>query len=271
MAVGKLDEVLKANNSAGEGLQRSVADEVDHAPESGASSPLAESLRALKTAIDGLYRLGVAIRQSSSSTLNQRISNFAQENDDVAIENMVFFRLKHKFFDKGQKESNSKSPLSLYRQLAMSISFRYFGLLYRKSRQEKIEKDREIAPVQPQAEKKAPDQKPKENIPLRKPAQLREKGGPNELKKLAVANAGIKQQPKESEGAPTTVNTKNVLQKYAATEKSFAAPKSVLSTHIKDAKYPDPPKVDPRTREARCSFCGRPIFEMDLKKKDWWQ
>jgi hypothetical protein len=271
LAVSKLDEVLKANNSAGEGLQRSVADEVDHAPESGASSPLAESLRALKTAIDGLYRLGVAIRQSSSPTLNQRISNFAQENDDVAIENMVFFRLKHKFFDKGQKESNSKSPLSLYRQLAMSISFRYFELLYRKSRQEKIEKDRETAPVQPQAEKKVPDQKPKENIPPRKPAQSKKKGGPNELKKLAVANAGMKQQPKKSEGAPTTVNTKNVLQKYAATEKSFAAPRSVLSAHIKDAKYPDPPKVDPRTREARCPFCGRPIFEMDLKKKDWWQ
>lgn len=265
MAVGKLDEVLKVNNSVGEGLQRSVAEEVDHAPESGASSPLTESLRALKTAIDGLYRLGVAIRQSSSPTVNQRISNFAQENDDIAIENMVFFRLEHKFFNKDQKGSNSKSPLSLYRQLAISISFRYFGLLYRQSRQKKIEKNRESAPV------KVPDQRPEVNIPPRKPAQSKKKGGPNELQKLAVANAGMKQQPEKSEGAPTTVNTKNILQKYAATEKSFAAPKSVLSAHIKDAKYPDPPKVDPRTREARCPFCGRPIFELDLKKKDWWQ
>jgi hypothetical protein len=246
-------------------LQRYIAEEVDHAPESGASSPLAESLRALKTAIDGLYRLGVAIRQSSSTTLNQRISNFAQENDNVAIDDMVFFRLKHKFFDKSQKKSNSKSPLSLYRQLAMSISFRYFELLYRQSRQEKIEQNRETAPVQPQV----PDPKPKDNILPRKPAQS--KGGPKELKKLAVANARLKQQPKKSEGAPTTVNTKNVLQKYAATEKSFTAPKSVLSAHIKDAKYPDPPKVDHRTREARCPFCGRPILETDLKKKDWWQ
>jgi hypothetical protein len=246
-------------------LQRRIADEVDHAPESGASSPLAESLRGLKTAIDGLYRLGVAIRQSSSPTLNRRISNFAQENDDMAIENVVFLRLKHKFFDKDQKESNSKSPLSLYRQLSMSISFRYFGLLYRQSRQEKIEKNRETASVQ------HPGLKPNENIPPQKPAQSKKKGGPNELKKLAVANAGMKQQPEQADSAPTTVNTKNVIQKYAATEKSFAAPKSVLSAHIRDAKYPDPPQVDPRTREARCPFCGRPIFEMDLKKKDWWQ
>lgn len=271
MAVSKLDEALNENNSAGEGLQRSVAEEVDQAPESGASSLLAESLRAVKMAIDGLYRLGVAIRQSSSPTLNQRINNFAQENDDVAIENMAFFRLKHKFFDKGQKESNSKSPLSLYRQLAMSISFRYFGLLYWQSRQKKLEENRETAPVQAQSEKEVPGQKPKENIPPRNPAQSKKKGGPNELKKLVVTNTGMKQQPKKSEGAPTTVNTKAVLQKYAATEKSFAPAKSVLSAHIKDAKYPDPPKVDPCTREARCPFCGRPIFEMDLKKKDWWQ
>jgi hypothetical protein len=271
LAVGSLDEALKANNSTGEGLQRNVADEVDHASESGASSPLAESLRALKTAIDGLYRLGVAIRQSSSPTLNQRISNFVQENDDVAIETPVFLRLKHKFLDEDQKESNSKSPLSLYRQLAMSISFRYFGLLYQKRRQERIEKDRESAPVKTQAKMTAPDQKPKESIPARKPAQSKKKGGPNELKKLAVANAGMKLQPKNSEGAPTTVDSQNVLQKYAATEKSFTAPRSVLSAHVKDAKYPDPPKVDLRTRETRCPFCGRPIFEVDLKKKNWWQ
>lgn len=240
-------------------------------PESSASSPLVESLRALKMAIDGLYRLGVAIRQSTSSTLNQRISNFAQKNNDVAIENMVFFRLKHKFVDKCQKESNSKSPLSLYRQLAMSISFRYFGLLYHKCRREKIERNRETTPIQPQIEIKALDQKPKESILPRKPAQSKEKSGPNELKKLAAANAGMRQHPKRSEGAPTTINTKNVLQKYAATETSFGPPKSVLSAHIKDAKYPDPPKVDPLTREARCQFCGRPILEMNLKKKGWWQ
>jgi hypothetical protein len=241
-----------------------VAEEVGHAPESGASSPLAESLRGLKTAIDGLYRLGVAIRQSSSSTLNRRISNFAQENGDVAIENVVFLRLKHKFFDRDQKESNSKSPLSLYRQLSMSISFRYFGLLYRQSRQEKIEKNREIASVQHH------DPKPNENITPQTPVQSNKKGSPNELKKLAIANAGIKQHPEQADSAPTTVNTKDVIQKYATTEKSFAAPKSVLSAHIRDAKCPDPPQVDPRTREARCPFCGRPVFDMDLKK-DWWQ
>lgn len=183
----------------------------------------------------------------------------------MAIENVVFLRLKHKFFDKDQKESKSKSPLSLYRQLSMSISFRYFRLLYRQSRQERIEKNRETASVQ------HPDLKPNETIPPQKPARSKKKGVPNELQKLAVANAGMKQHPEQADSAPTTVNTKNVIQNYAATDKSFAAPKSVLSAHIRDAKYPDPPQVNPRTREARCHFCGRPIFEMDLKKKDWWQ
>ena len=184
---------------------------------------------------------------------------------------MVFLRLKHKFFDKRQKEGNSKSPLSLYRQLAMSISFRYYGLLYRQSRQERIEKNRENAPLMPQAGKIVPDEKPEVNTPPQKPIQAKKKGGTNELKKLAIANAGMKQQPEKPESAPTTVDTKNVLRKYAATEKSFAAPKSILSAQINNSKYPDPPKVDPYTREARCLFCGRPILEIDLKKKDWWQ
>jgi hypothetical protein len=232
---------------------------------------LAESLRALKRAIDGLYRVGVAIRQSSSSTLNQRIGDFAKENDDVSIENVVYFRLRHKFFDNFQKQSNTKSPLSLYRQLAVSISFRYFGILYRQSRQEKIEKDRDSAPVQSQVIKNDMDQKPKELAQPRKPSQPKQKSRPNELREIAVANAGLKKQPRKSEGALTTVDSEKVFQKYAATEKSFAAPKSVLSVHMKDAEYPDPPKVDPRTREAKCPFCGRPIFEMDLKKKGWWQ
>lgn len=216
-------------------------------------------------AIDGLYRLGVAIRQSSSSTLNRRVSNFAQENNDVAIENVVFLRLKHKFFDKDQKESNSKSPLSLYRQLAMSISFRYFGLLYRQNRQERIEKNQEAASVQHQG------LPPNENIPFQQPAQSKKKDGPDELRKFAVANAGMKQQSEQAESTPTTVNTKNIIQMYVATEESFAAPKSVMSAHLRDAKYPDSPQVNPDTREARCPFCGRPIFETDLKKKDWWQ
>jgi hypothetical protein len=188
----------------------------------------------------------------------------------VAIEDMVFLRLKHKFFDKSQKESNSKSPWSLYRQLARSISFRYFELLYRKSRQEKPEKDRDTAPVQPQAEKIVSDQKSKENILPQKPTKSKgANGGPNELKKLVVANAGMQQQPKKSEGAPTTINTNDFFQNYATTERYFAPPRSILSAHIIDAEYPDPPEVDPDTREARCPFCGRSILDTDLK--DWWQ
>ena len=57
----------------------------------------------------------------------------------------------------------------------MSISFRYFGLLYRLSRQEKLEETREVAPDRPQAENKVPNQKTKEDIPPRTPTQLKEK------------------------------------------------------------------------------------------------
>jgi hypothetical protein len=239
-------------------LQQSIAEEVEQAPESGASSPLAESLRAIKLAIDGLYRLGAAIRQSSSSALTQRISRFIEENDDRSIENLVLLRLKHRFFDSRENGSDCRSPLSLYKQLATSISFRYYGIRYRQERQDKIEKKREISPAMHRSSEKIDAPKDKR------------KSHQNELKKLAIANARIQQQPKKEE-PPTTIHSKNILAKYATTEKSFAQPKSVLSSYMKDTKYPDAPKVDPRTREARCPFCAKPISEMDLRRKDWWQ
>lgn len=264
MTVGQLDEALEQTNFADDDLQQSIAEEVNHAPESGASSPLAESLRAIKAAIDGLYRLGAAIRQSSSSTLDQRVSKFIEANDDLAIENLVFLRLKHKFFDKDVTKGGCKSPLSLYKQLATSISFRYFGIRYRQHRQNKFGKKREVIPIQHQTQEK-------KGLP-QDSDQLRKMDDPNKLKKLAVANARIKRQPgTEKEDPPTTVHSKSILERYAATEKSFAQAKSVLSSHMKESKYPDAPKVDTRTREANCPFCAKPITEMNLRKNDWWQ
>lgn len=258
MAVDTLYEDLERTSLTGDDLQQITAEEVEQSPESGASSPLAESLRAIKLAIDGLYRLGAAIRQSSSSALTQRISRFIEENDELAIENPVFLRLKHKFFDSSENENKCRSPLSLYKQLATSISFRYYGICYRQQRQDTIEKRREVSPVVRRTSEVT-------DTPKEKKA-----GGQNELKKLAMANARIQQKPKKEE-PPTTIHSKNVLAKYAATERSYAQLNSVLSSYMEDTKYPDAPKVDPRTREANCPFCSRPILEIDLKKKGWWQ
>lgn len=236
-------------------FQQSIAEKVNQAPASGASSPLAESSRAIKLAIDGLYRLGSAIRQSSSSTLNQRICRFIEENDDLAIENLVFLRLKHKFFDTNKKKGKGRSPISLYRQLATSISFRFFGIRYRQHRQSNIEKRQEVSPILQRTSRV-------DNL-----SQEKRRSGQDEMKKLAIANARIMQR----EDPPTTIHSRNILERYAATENSFAQPKSVLSSYMKDTKYPDAPKVDPRTREAKCPFCAKSILEIDLNKKDWWQ
>lgn len=219
-------------------------------------------------AIDGLYRLGAAIRQSSSLALNERVRKFAQENVDVAIENIIFLRLKHQFFNSAQKGSNCKSPLSLYRQLAVSISFRYMGLLYRKRRQREIEKHRED---ESHAGRSAANQDYQKTTLSQTLPQLKTKGRINEIKKSAVANPGRGGQPEKSDNAPTTINTDHVLQNYAAGEKFFTQPTSIISANIKDVKYPDPPTIDSGTHEAKCPFCGRPITEVDLKRKDWWQ
>ncbi|RFU23756.1 hypothetical protein B7463_g12581, partial [Scytalidium lignicola] len=265
------DEHLEDPEVSRERLQYLIAEQINHPSESRSSIPLVETLWALKAAIDGLYRLGIAIQQSSSSTLTQRINNFLQKNDDGSIENMVFLRLRHMFFDGIRNESVTKSPISLYRQLAVSISFRYFSILYRQRRQEKFKKKHEIVPVQTQIGNGDPIPALTRNVQSRKYSTPNKRNSSVELGTLTPASSGLKQPQEDSDAAPSTVITKNVLQRYAASEKSFSASKSVISVHVKDAKYPEPPEVNPITREARCPFCSRPIFERDLQKKGWWQ
>lgn len=268
MTVNKNDEFVEANTTAIIDMQERVAEEVSQTLESVVSSSLVESLQAVKMAIDALYRVGNAIRQSSSSSINQRLSAFVEKNNDLTFENIVFLQLKYQFFDKNQKESNRRSPLSLYRQLAMSISYRYFGLLYWKHRQGIVERDREIGLGHPE---ETVSEKDIETFPLRKASQSLNNQDPNELRKLAMKNSGRKQKLQEPEGAPTTINSENVFKIYAESEKTFDAPRSVIITQGKEPQYPDPPKVDPITREAKCTFCWCQLFEKDLEKKNWWQ
>lgn len=68
-----------------------------------------------------------------------------------------------------------------------------------------------------------------------------------EHKKQADTNSGSKQPPEKLDAAPSSVNSKYVLQKYATSKKSFATPKSMISVCLNDAKYPKPPEVNPNT------------------------
>ncbi|KAL7957431.1 hypothetical protein V8C34DRAFT_285580 [Trichoderma compactum] len=253
--IDEVEGTLKLSNAVGEDLQQWIDQDINNRPTSDISHPLVDSLQAVKLSMDGLYRLGAAIRQSSSSTLNQRIIKYSQDNEDRSVENMVFLRLKHTFFDRKQQENSFKSPLSLYKQLALSINFRYFRLLYGENRQYRMEKDREDAPSILLAQSQQENTNPKK------------KEGPNYLRKLAIA----KNDPKTSEDIPSSVNTQSVHQRYVASDKSFAQSMTIPSTDVMDIKYPDAPRVNPLTKEAKCPFCRKLISEKELSEVNGWR
>lgn len=88
----------------------SIIDEMSRKPEEGL---LVESLQALEPAVDGLYRLGIAIRQSSFGNLTQRINAFIQKKDDGMLEAMVFIHLKIKEDAKTEDNENAETVGSI--------------------------------------------------------------------------------------------------------------------------------------------------------------
>ncbi|CAK7207179.1 hypothetical protein SEUCBS139899_009987 [Sporothrix eucalyptigena] len=108
-------------------------------------SVLVESLRALKSVVDSLDRLGSAIRQSSSAErLTERIENYMKKSDNGGVlEDIVYFRLKFMLVD-GRKYNDGELPdnargaaLLLCRQLAVSVAYRYSAIMYRRQHVQK--------------------------------------------------------------------------------------------------------------------------------------
>ncbi|KAI5925688.1 hypothetical protein F4810DRAFT_27119 [Camillea tinctor] len=122
---------------------RAIADKMDPGHVGGISSPLVESLKALESVVDSMIRFGRVVQQSTPSILTQRISNFDQKNNDAPIEDTVYLHLKHRLVDYAQQQEKTQgATLSLCRQLAASISFRYCGVLYKRSHNAKKRGDR---------------------------------------------------------------------------------------------------------------------------------
>jgi len=233
---------------------------------------LSISLNAVNSALDGLDRIGTALRQSSSSSLNHKISNFGLQNAEETIEELVYIQLKRKFFDRNLDRGpsvTSRSSLSLCRLLATSISFRHLRLLYRQHRQERLAGTPVAAPVEITVDVTDLDQVPKE-VQLGKqpagPVKPTEKTNQPNLRKQAIANAAMLE---SAQDAPSSVNSEAVRQRLAQTSGASVAASSVISQQLDGVKYPDPPKADPKSRLAKCPYCGKPHTEKQLEKKNW--
>ena len=261
---------IESPQSAARETQSSVIEQMSRKP-GRLSSLLIESLQVLESAVDGLHRLGAAIRQSSSAErLTQRIHNFIQKKDDGVLEDIVYARLKYQLVDKAKEDEVQTNEvkgasLSLFRQLAISVSYRYFAILYRRSHEDKKDIRRESKPVQEQ--KDCPDAVPKPGSDLQTSAPQ-----DRPIENLTPIPRHLrKSAPERSESAPTIPNSTVARKQYASSQRYAIGAKSVVSIQLKDVKFPEPPKIIPPERFAPCPYCRQRFGKSEYEKEGWWK
>lgn len=244
-----------------------------NAPDGELSSLLVESLKVLETAVDSLLRLGVAIQQSSVSTLTQRINAFVKRKDEGVLEEMIYPHLRHLLVDREREEGNHGAALSLCRQLAGSISFRYFAILY--VRNHAAKKRDAVSHEETTAGGQA------QRMQLSKPASGASAHGrtaaPSTMdgggkEPSAIRHHRINHAVPLSETAPSIPDSDVARRKYAEPPKSFFGTKSVISIRTPgNVRYPKPPKVEPHAKDAICPYCCNRHDKSKYERKDWWE
>ncbi|KAH6962517.1 CHAT domain-containing protein [Ilyonectria sp. MPI-CAGE-AT-0026] len=245
-----------------------------------AALPLVDSLLALESAVDGLYHLGIAIRQSSSGALAQRVQAFIGKNDDSLFETVMLGKLKQHLIEGVQaveasnRETNGRdgdevrgAAQSLCRQLAVSITFRHFMILYRRSHEEKLSMKRVNEMETPDADKhdkavSGPTQKPvlQEKNPV-SPLHPRHGRLITERPKPAKIAA------ERSESAPTIPDSQAAQRKHASSLRSFISGISVMADNV---DFPKPPVVPERATHARCPYCCKLFARAKYNDEEWW-
>lgn len=238
-----------------------------NAPDGELSSLLVESLKVLESAVDSLLRLGVAIQQSSASTLTQRINAFVKRKDEGVLEEMIYLHVRHRLVDREREEGNHGAALSLCWQLAGSISFRYFAILY--ARNHAAKKRDAVSHEETTAGGQA------QRMQLSKPASgasapsIMDGGG---KEPSAIRHRKINHAVPLSETAPSIPDSDIARRKYAEPPKSFFGTKSVISIGTPgNVRYPKPPQVEPHAKDAICPYCCNRHDKSKYERKDWWE
>lgn len=243
------------------------------------SSLLVENLQALESAVDGLYRLGIAIRQSPSSNLTQRINAFVQNHDDGMLGDVVYIRLKYQLVDMIQRDSmptNSNdeaiipgASLSLCRQLAHSVTFRYFGILYRRNHARKLEIKREVNPPAERLKKRTASHT---NPPVRRHEH------PSSVQSMTTNPSPLPLHLRNSiwsslsDTEPSVPNSDRIRHILASSHDEFESSSSIISIKPRAIKYPDPPRIDGASqRDQVCPYCCQRFPEAKYESKHWWE
>lgn len=245
------------------------------------SSVLVESLQALESALESLLRLGVAIQQSSASTLTQRVSNFMKKKDDGGLEEVIFRQLRQRLIDGPREKKSLGAALSLCRQLASSASFRCFRTEY--IRQHHAKKHSAMRPEETTSGGIAQDTKPQSDASPKPGERSRgesdatppaENTAKTRLENPLLKRLQHNDQPTnfQSETSPTIPDSRVAKREYARHNANFFGTNSVISVRVTgNVRYPKPPHFGLTAVKVACPFCCKEFPRSKFDSQEWWE
>lgn len=242
---------------------------------------LVDSLLALESTVDGLYHLGIAIRQSSSGALSQRVQTFIDKNDDSLFESVVLGKLKQHLIEGVQAAEDNKRQVkdpdvdevrgaaqSICRQLAVSVTFRHFAVLYRRNHEAKLAMRRSNEDETLYADKHGKTVSEPGQEPLPRDEHTFSSPNPRHGRPTTARPNPAEPAAERSESAPTMPDSHVAQRKQAPSLRSFVSGVSVMADNV---DIPKPPIVPERATHARCPYCCKLFAKAQYDNKIWWR
>lgn len=237
------------------GLQQCIADieernlRPDNRESHSGSRVGSEALTIVDDTLKRLTRLGVTIRQSSHSRIDERAKKFASDSDLEAFSHFCAAAIQFLY---------PRTHQSLKNHLGKSMTDRYARLLFLNSRKNKLGVRRDpmtdISPIH-----KTPDILPSSSIHVTQPARV--------LRNLVLKNL-VQASNTASESDLSSVNIQQIRARLKQPDEPSVASRKTKSLQVNQGSYPKLP--DPRTgRIFTCEWCSEPLNKATLSESDW--
>jgi len=208
-----------------------------------------EALRAVDDTLKRLTRLGVTIRQSSHSRIEERAKKFTSDSDLESFSHLCAAAIQFLY---------PRIHQSLKNHLSKSMTDRYARLLFLNSRHKKLgtrrEQKTDALPIH-----ENPEILPTSSAHVPQPARA--------LTNLVLRNlAQASNAPSESD--LSSVNIQQIRARLRQPDEPSVASRKTKSVRVNQGSYPKLP--DPRNgRIFTCDWCTEPLNRTKLSGSDW--
>lgn len=221
----------------------------------------------IEGAVSRLHRLGMTIRQSSTSSLASRVRAFSAKNYSSSLEEITSVIIANLY---------PNAPESLQRLLARSILERYLRLKYieqhrdhlsmpRPTHSRSIDADDLVAIEQAESEGEP------ETIQEERPRVARDEVNEGFISHEDHNREGRQYVRKTERSSKPSTLPLNDMRNISEQRVPAAAASVASSVPLADTRYPRPPKPDGVSTVATCKWCFETYEVREFKKEYWWR